>query len=92
MITHVVRSAAVIACAERHGGRVLTNDRRHFPIVARGERSIIVVYRRAGVIFQPAYPPGPVRVGVALLGGRTIHIPTSVNDSTVPASPSTVIR
>ncbi len=27
--------AAVIACAERHGGRVLTLDRRHFGVVAR---------------------------------------------------------
>lgn len=27
--------AAVIACAERHGGKVLTLDRRHFGVVAR---------------------------------------------------------
>jgi predicted nucleic acid-binding protein len=27
--------AAVIACAERHGGRVLTLDLRHFGVVAR---------------------------------------------------------
>src|SRR5687767_5676421 len=27
--------AAVIACAERHGGRVLTLDYRHFGVVAR---------------------------------------------------------
>lgn len=27
--------AAVIACAERNGGRVLTFDRRHFGVVAR---------------------------------------------------------
>ena len=27
--------AAVIACAERHGGRVLTFDLRHFGVVAR---------------------------------------------------------
>jgi predicted nucleic acid-binding protein len=27
--------AAVIACAERHGGRVLTTDQRHFLVVAR---------------------------------------------------------
>lgn len=27
--------SAVIACAERHGGRVLTLDRRHFGVVAR---------------------------------------------------------
>ena len=27
--------AAVIACAERNGGRVLTLDRRHFGVVAR---------------------------------------------------------
>lgn len=27
--------AAVIACAERHGGRVLTLDARHFGVVAR---------------------------------------------------------
>jgi predicted nucleic acid-binding protein len=32
--------AAVVACAERHGGRVLTTDFRHFPVVARGERTI----------------------------------------------------
>ncbi len=32
--------SAVVACAERHGGRVLTTDRRHFPVVARGEGSI----------------------------------------------------
>ena len=34
--------AAVVACAERHGGRVLTYDRRHFPVVA-GEATITVV-------------------------------------------------
>lgn len=27
--------SAVIACAERNSGRVLTFDRRHFPVVAR---------------------------------------------------------
>jgi predicted nucleic acid-binding protein len=32
--------AAVIACAERNRGRVLTTDRRHFPVVARGEGTI----------------------------------------------------
>lgn len=31
--------AAVIACAERHGGRVLTLDRRHFGVV-EGEGTI----------------------------------------------------
>lgn len=30
--------AAVIACTERHGGRVLTLDRRHFGVVAREGR------------------------------------------------------
>jgi uncharacterized protein len=35
--------AAVIACAERQAGRVLTMDRRHFPVVARGEGSITVL-------------------------------------------------
>ena len=35
--------AAVIACAERHSGRVLTTDRRHFPVVARGEKTITVL-------------------------------------------------
>ncbi len=30
-----VADAAVIACAERRGGRVLTLDRRHFDIVGR---------------------------------------------------------
>lgn len=35
--------AAVIACAERHGGRVLTLDRRDFDVVARGEGTITVV-------------------------------------------------
>jgi predicted nucleic acid-binding protein len=38
--------AAVVACAEDHGGRVLTTDWRHFPTVAR-EGTITVV------------PPGP---------------------------------
>jgi uncharacterized protein len=35
--------AAVIACAERNGGRVLTTDWRHFSVVARGEKSITVL-------------------------------------------------
>lgn len=35
--------AAVIACAERHRGRVLATDFRHFPVVARGERTITVL-------------------------------------------------
>lgn len=30
--------AAAIACAERHGGRVLTLDLRHFGVVAREGR------------------------------------------------------
>lgn len=30
-----VADASVIACAERHGGRVATLDRRHFGVVAR---------------------------------------------------------
>lgn len=34
--------AAVIACAERHGGKVLTADRRHFDVVA-GEGKIAVL-------------------------------------------------
>jgi predicted nucleic acid-binding protein len=35
--------AAVIACAERHGGRVLTTNHRHFPVVGRGEGTIRVL-------------------------------------------------
>jgi predicted nucleic acid-binding protein len=35
--------AAVVACAERHGGRVLTTDFRHFPVVARGEGTFTVL-------------------------------------------------
>jgi predicted nucleic acid-binding protein len=35
--------AAVISCAEQHGGRVLTFDRRHFGVVGRGERSLTVL-------------------------------------------------
>lgn len=35
--------AAVVACAERHGGRILTIDRRHFTVVARGEGKIAVL-------------------------------------------------
>jgi predicted nucleic acid-binding protein len=35
--------AAAVACAERHGGRVLTMDRRHFLVVARGEKTITVL-------------------------------------------------
>jgi hypothetical protein len=34
--------AAVIACAERHGGRVLTLDRRHFGVVA-GEGRLTIL-------------------------------------------------
>lgn len=34
--------AAVVACAERHGGRILTFDRRDFDVVA-GEGRIVVV-------------------------------------------------
>lgn len=36
--------AAVIACAERRGGKVLTYDQRHFPVVAR-EGTIQIVGR-----------------------------------------------
>lgn len=35
--------AAVIACAERFGGRVLTFDRRDFDVVARGEHGLVVL-------------------------------------------------
>ena len=35
--------AAVIACAERRTGHVLTLDRRDFDVVARGERTITVL-------------------------------------------------
>jgi len=35
--------AAVVACAERHGGTILTLDRRDFDVVARGEGSITLV-------------------------------------------------
>lgn len=34
--------AAVIACAERRGGRVLTLDLRHFGVVAREGRIVLV--------------------------------------------------
>lgn len=34
--------AAVIACAERHGGRVLTLDLRHFMVVAREGKLVIL--------------------------------------------------
>jgi predicted nucleic acid-binding protein len=37
-----VADAAVIACAERHGGRVLTFDLRHFGVVAREGRIEVV--------------------------------------------------
>jgi predicted nucleic acid-binding protein len=37
--------AAVVACAERHGGRVLTTDHRDFDVVARGERTITILPR-----------------------------------------------
>jgi predicted nucleic acid-binding protein len=33
--------AAVVACAERHAGRTLAADFRHFPVVARGEGTIV---------------------------------------------------
>jgi uncharacterized protein len=35
--------AAVVATAERRGGRILTLDRRHFSVVARGEKSIMIL-------------------------------------------------
>lgn len=35
--------AAVISCAEQHGGRVLTLDRRHFDVVAYGEQTLRVL-------------------------------------------------
>ena len=35
--------AAVVACAERHGGRILSTDRRHFPVMERGEKKITVL-------------------------------------------------
>jgi predicted nucleic acid-binding protein len=35
--------AAVIACAERHNGRVLTLDHRDFMVVAHGEATITVL-------------------------------------------------
>jgi predicted nucleic acid-binding protein len=35
--------AAVIACAERHGGQTLTGDRRDFEVVASGEKTITVL-------------------------------------------------
>lgn len=35
--------AAVVACAERHGGGVLTTDHRDFAVVARGEGTIMVL-------------------------------------------------
>ena len=35
--------AAVTSCAEQHGGRLLTLDRRHFDAVARGEGTITVL-------------------------------------------------
>lgn len=35
--------AAVIACAERHNGRILTTDYRHFSVVARREGTISVL-------------------------------------------------
>jgi predicted nucleic acid-binding protein len=35
--------SAVVACAERSGGRVLTTDRRHFDVVARGEKTITIL-------------------------------------------------
>jgi predicted nucleic acid-binding protein len=38
-----VADAAVVACAERRGGRILTTDFRHFPIVARGERGLTLL-------------------------------------------------
>jgi predicted nucleic acid-binding protein len=37
-------SDAVIAvCAEQHGGRVVTLDRRHFDVIAQGERTLTIL-------------------------------------------------
>jgi len=38
-----IADTAVVACGERRGGRVLTTDRRHFSVVARGEGTITVL-------------------------------------------------
>ncbi len=38
--------AAVIACAERNGGRVLTLDMRHFGVVAR--EGTLILFARLG--------------------------------------------
>lgn len=35
--------AAVIACGERNGGRILTLDRRDFEVVARGEGTVTLL-------------------------------------------------
>lgn len=35
--------ATVVACAEEHGGRILTLDRRDFDVIAREEGSIVPV-------------------------------------------------
>lgn len=37
-----VADAAVVACAERNGGRVLTLDLRHFGVVAREGRLVLL--------------------------------------------------
>lgn len=35
--------AATTVCAERHRGRILTADRRHFDVVAAGEKGLTVL-------------------------------------------------
>jgi predicted nucleic acid-binding protein len=43
-----IADAAVVACAERNAGRILTTDFDHFTVVARGEKSILVLPDRMG--------------------------------------------
>jgi uncharacterized protein len=38
-----IADSAVVACAERRGGRILTTDLRHFAVIARGEKTIRVL-------------------------------------------------
>ena len=52
----------MIACAERRGGKVLTYDQRHFPVVAReGTIQIVgqaLIHRAVGGSFEGGLPRG----------------------------------
>ena len=68
--------AAVIACAERRGKRVLTYDQRDFSVVAREGTLypyyLVLIHRAAGGSFQGGLPRGDRWCERDLVGDRDV--------------------